>query len=347
MTMRVCEKCLLSDNMPSVRIDNEGFCNYCNAAVSTEAGMHRNTIGDNFDSKLRFDEEFIAILEKFKDRKYQVIMAYSGGKDSTYTLKMISEKYHASILSVTFNNGFLSEDTLRNISKVTDYLGVDSLVVKYPSSRLISAFQYIEDGKAFPRTSLERASPICNLCIMLIKNMVYYEAIIRDIPIICFGWTPGQVETVKPLLKLNYRMVSKVFDHTKCAIAGKFGNDYDKYFLDQEFMKGNEDRVPYLYYPFVNNAYNESKILEEIGKIGWELPGNTDGNSSNCLLNSYANQSHLERFGYHPYAFEISSMVRNGYLTREEGIMKLQNVKNDSSFELIKAKFQAPEKTND
>ena len=342
--MGICKKCLLNDNLPSVRIDNDGICNYCNTAFP-DALMKRNTADGRFVSELSFDEEFAAALEKFRDRKYQVIMAYSGGKDSTYTLKLIREKYYASILAVTFNNGFLSESSLGNINRVTDYLGIDSLIVKYPSNKLVSAFQYVEDGRVFPRTSLERASPICNLCIMLIKNMIYYEAIVRNIPIICFGWTPGQVETAKPLLKLNYRMVAKVFDNIKSAITDKFGNDYEKYFLDHEFMKANEDRVPYLYYPFVNNGYSECRILEEIKGIGWEMPGNTDGNSSNCLLNSYANQSHVERFGYHPYAFEISSMVRNGYMTREEGMKKLENVKNDSSFEQISTIFRNAGKT--
>ena len=332
--MHECEKCLLNDNMPSVRIDNDGHCNYCSSMATQETCLHQNAV----------DKEFEELLRKTDDRKYQVIMAYSGGKDSTYTLKLIREKYHAKVLAVTFNNGFLSESSLRNINKVTDYLRVDSLMVKYPSNKLISAFQFVEEGKVFPGTSLERASSICNLCIMLIKNMVYYEAIIRDIPIICFGWTPGQVETARPLLKLNYRMVSKVFDNTKSAISSRFGSEYDKYFLDYEFMRLNEDRFPYLYYPFVSNAYDEKNILEEIREIGWELPENTDGNSSNCLLNSYANQSHVERLGYHPYAFEISSMVRRGYMTREEGMKKLENVKNDSSYDLIKAKFQNVEK---
>jgi tRNA(Ile)-lysidine synthase TilS/MesJ len=267
-------------------------------------------------------------------------MAFSGGKDSTYTLKLIKEKYNASILAVTFNNGFISESSIQNINVVTDYLGVDSLIVKYPVSKLIKAFKFVEDGKVFPRMSLERASSICNLCIMLIKNMIYYEAIIRDIPIICFGWTPGQVEAPKPLLRLNYRTVSKVFGNVKNAIVTELGMEYDKYFLDTEFIKENEDKVPYLYYPFVKNAYNEDAIIEDIKQIGWEFPENTDGNSSNCLLNSYANQCHIERFGYHPYAFEISNMVREGYMTREEGAEKLEKVKNDSSFEFIKKIFE-------
>lgn len=328
--MRTCLRCLLSDNIPSVRIDDRGLCNYCTA--STKSRIDHEIVDA--------DKQFSELLDQYKNRKYQVIMAFSGGKDSTYTLKLVKEKYNASVLAVTFNNGFISESSLQNIKSVTDYLGVDSLIVKYPANKLLKAFKYVEDGKVFPRVSLERASSICNLCIMLIKNMVYYEAIIRDIPIICFGWTPGQVEAAKPLLKLNYRTVSKVFENVRKSIVGELGIEYDKYFLSPEFMKENEERVPYLYYPFVKNVYNEDAIVEEIKQIGWKYPENTDGNSSNCLLNSYANQCHMEQFGYHPYAFEISNMVRVGCMTREEGAEKLKKVKNDSTYDTVAKMFQ-------
>lgn len=328
LNMLTCSKCLLNDQLPSVKIDDNGLCNYC--SCSSEAKVNNNT----------GDEEFIALLDKYKSRKYQVIMAFSGGKDSTYTLKLIKEKYNASILAVTFDNGFLSGSSIKNINTVTDYLGVDNIIIKYPANKLINVFKFVEDGKIFPKISLERASPICTMCIMLIKNLTYYEAILRNIPIICFGWTPGQTDTAKPILKLDYRMVSKVFDNVKNAIVGEFGLEYDKYFLDSKFMKQNEDRVPYLYYPFVKNSYNEEEIIEDIKKMGWEYPGNTDGNSSNCLLNSYANQCHIERFGYHPYAFEISRMVRSGYITREAGAEKLENIRDDGSFRLIENLFK-------
>lgn len=326
--MEVCTKCLLSDNIPFVQISSSGICNYCSTACERQ-------IDDTGT-----DDEFTKILDRYKHRKYQIAMAYSGGKDSTYTLKMIREKYDATILAISFNNGFLSESSLKNIVTVTDNLGVDSLIIKYPVYSLIKAFKFAESGNIFPETSLERASAICNLCIMFIKNMVYYEAIVRDIPIICFGWTPGQVETAKPLLKLDYRMVCKVFNNTRKAITDGLNGEHDRYFLNEEFLRENKDRIPYIYYPFVKNAYDEEKILDEIRQIGWESPKNTDGNSSNCLLNSYANQCHIDRFGYHPYAFEISTMIRYGYMTREEGAAKLEKVKNDSSFDMIAKRFQ-------
>ncbi len=329
--MRICERCLLSDDMPSVRMDSGGLCNYCAADSRCAAGNE----GGEHDA-----DEFAALLEEYRDREHQVIMAYSGGKDSTYTLKLIKERYKASILAVTFNNGFLSSSSIMNINRVTDYLSVDSIIVKYPEDKMLEAFRFAEDGQIFPRPSLERASAICNMCIMFVKNMVYREAIIRNIPIICFGWTPGQVGAGKPLIKLSYRMVSRVFENTRRSIEEKFGSGYDKYFMNEDFMRANEERMPYLYYPFVKNAYNEDAILDEIMAIGWELPENTDGNSSNCLLNSYANQSHINRFGFHPYAFEISNMVRSGHMTREEGIKKLGKVRNDTTYEQVKSRFQ-------
>jgi hypothetical protein len=328
IVMATCSRCLLSDNIPSVRISSSGLCNYC--AVSAKQQNVHGTM----------DNKFSELLDRYKDRKYQVIMALSGGKDSSYTLKLISEKYKASILAVTFNNGFLSELSLQNIKAVTDYLGVDSLIVKYPTGKLLKAFKYVRDGSIYPKVSLERASSICNLCIMLVKNMIYYEAIIRDIPIICFGWTPGQVETAKPILRLDCRTVSKVFENVRNSIVGELGAEYEKYFLDPEFMKENEEKMPWLYYPFVKNVYKEALIVEEIRRIGWRYPENTDGNSSNCLLNSYANQCHIDQFGYHPYAFEISNMVRAGYMNREEGAEKLEKAKNDGSYDIVRKMFE-------
>lgn len=326
--MQICSKCLLSDNIPSVRIGDDGLCNYCSAPREKQRDYPET------------DSEFEAILYKYKDRRYQVVMAYSGGKDSTYTIKLMKEKYKASILAITFNNGFISDTRLKNINTVTDFLGIDSIIVKYPADKMLSAFRLACGGGIFPAPSLERASSICNLCITFIKNLLYYEAIIRYIPIICFGWTPGQVSAVKPLIKLDYRMVSKMFGNVRNAVTRKCGDRYGNYFLDGQFLKEHRERIPTLYYPFVNNPYNEGKILDEIRKIGWEMPQNTDGNSSNCLLNSYANQCHMSRFGYHPYAFEISSMIRHGFMTREEGAAKLKNTGDDSQLESIRRKFQ-------
>lgn len=329
--MKVCSNCLLNDNMPSVFIGESGLCNYCERLMPARRVENA-------------DDEFAALLSGLRDRPYQVVMAYSGGKDSTYALKLLTEKYGASVLAVTFDNGFLSGDSLKNIYTVTDCLGVDCLIVKYPADSLIRAFKYANENRIFSAAALERASSICNLCITLVKNLIFREAIFRKIPVICFAWTPGQIDSQKPLIKLDHRMLTMMFAGVRNEVLKGEGREYAKYFLDSEFLEQHRSDMPYLFYPFVGNAYSEEKILESIGEIGWVSPNNTDGNSSNCLLNSYANQSHIERYGFHPYAFEISAMVRNGMMTRDEGERKLGNVKNDASFERVKKIFESADR---
>jgi hypothetical protein len=49
---------------------------------------------------------------------------------------------------------------------------------------------------------------------------------------------------------------------------------------------------------------------------------------SSCLLNAFANQVHIERWGFHPYAWEIAGIVRSGGLSREEGLAKVSEPPN-------------------
>jgi hypothetical protein len=75
--------------------------------------------------------------------------------------------------------------------------------------------------------------------------------------------------------------------------------------------------------------YDEEKIKVELEGIGWTLPTNTDTNSTNCLLNAFANQVHLERLKFHPYVWEIANMVRQGVMPRAEGIEKIYSPQNE------------------
>ena len=38
------------------------------------------------------------------------------------------------------------------------------------------------------------------------------------------------------------------------------------------------------------------------------LSKNIDANTTNCLLNSFANTNHMERYGFHPYVFELAKL---------------------------------------
>ena len=89
--------------------------------------------------------------------------------------------------------------------------------------------------------------------------------------------------------------------------------------------------------PFLE--YNEEKIYKRIQELGWEQPEDTDSNSSNCLLNSFANQVHIKKYGFHPYAFEVSGLIRTGVMTREEGIDKIEAPQGENTIKQVKEKL--------
>ena len=181
--MKVCKNCTLNDNIFSVNINKDGLCNYCQKHSKSD-----NTIFNNEYEKK--EKQLIEAFSKYENLPYQVLLAYSGGKDSTYTLYLLRKKYNVSVLAVTFDNGFITEQCRQNIHEVTANLGVDNITIKPSFSNLAKAFNLAGSHEIFPKKSLERASSICTACIGLVKSSIYKEATLRKIPFVSFGWTP-------------------------------------------------------------------------------------------------------------------------------------------------------------
>jgi Predicted ATPase of the PP-loop superfamily implicated in cell cycle control len=285
------------------------------------------------------EAQLMEAFNKYKNAPYQVVMAYSGGKDSTFTLYKLREKFNVSVLAVTIDNGFLTEQCRQNIHEATANLDVDSITIKPSFAKLAKVFNLAASQEIYPKKALERASSICTACIGIVKSTVYKEAILRKIPFVCFGWTPGQIQVKSPIMRLDYRMILANQKQIQDPIVNNLGDDYKKYFIDPEWLEAQKEYVPYFTYPLVFSHYSEDEILNTIKNIGWKKPEDTDMNSTNCLLNSYANSVHIRDYGYNPYSLEIASLVREGFLSREEGFKKLSISGDDSVINHIKNKL--------
>lgn len=327
--MKVCRNCTLNDNIFSVSINEEGLCNYC---LQYDKSLNHVTL-EEFERK---EKQFIEACGKYSHMPYQVLLAYSGGKDSTYTLYQLRKKYNVSVLAVTFDNGFLTEQCRQNIHQATANLGVDSITIKPAFSNLAKIFNLAGSNEIFPKKSLERASSICTACIGMVKSSIYKEAIMRRIPFVSFGWTPGQVNLKASIIKLDYKMLLANQNQIKDPIIGNLSEEYGKYFMSRDWLEAQKEYIPCMVYPLVFSKYDENSILDTISSIGWKKPEDTDMNSTNCLLNSYANYIHTNMYGYNPYNLEIANLVREGFMSREEGLDKIKNVGVDSVISYVK-----------
>lgn len=73
--------------------------------------------------------------------------------------------------------------------------------------------------------------------------------------------------------------------------------------------------------------------------MGWQSPTDTDANSTNCLLNGFAVQDHIDRLGFHSYALTIASLVRQGLMSRETGVAKLAQAPDPNMVEYVRKRL--------
>ncbi len=130
--MKQCRDCTLNDTIFSVRVGEDGLCNYCRQRQARGDAM--SVAPEEAERQLR------DAFDAHSDRPYQVLLAYSGGKDSTYTLYKLRREFKVSVLAVTFDNGFLTDQCRRNIHTVTAELDVDSMTVKPSFSKLARGY---------------------------------------------------------------------------------------------------------------------------------------------------------------------------------------------------------------
>jgi hypothetical protein len=266
-------------------------------------------------------------------------MAYSGGKDSSYTLKILREIYDLKILAVTFDNHFVSSAAWNNIERFTDELNVDLIRFRPPWKTVKTMFSVTAEEDIFSPATLLRASAICTACIGLVKSLVLKTALEMEVPLVAFGWSPGQAPIQSAIMKTNPALIRQNHMAMRKAFPPELNRTLDQYFIPDAYYDKFKGRFPYNIHPLAFFDYDEDAIIKQLEATGWKAPKDTDTNSSNCLLNAFANYCHLERHKFHPYVWEIANMVRQGVMGREEGIEKIYSEQDSKMVEYAREKL--------
>lgn len=328
--MKLCTRCILPENFPGIRFDEAGVCQFCQRAPSPEALAQQQA---------RLRDQFNQLVERVREREgHHCVMSWSGGKDSTYTLWLLKEKYGLRPLAFTLDNGFTSSAALKNMRVVSDNLGVDHILIKPRFDLLKQIFVAFTKPGIYPPRALERASAICNACMSLAKGMSLRLALERNIPIMAHGWSPGQIPLASAVHQTNPQMLRATLHTMRKPLEAVVGDQIAPYFPEEYHLEKAQE-FPYNVSPLAFLEYNEEEAVRRIQVLGWERPQDTDPNSTNCLLNSFANLVHVKQMGYHPYAMELAGLVRNGYMTREEALGRLKIAASPAVTAAVQAKL--------
>ncbi len=305
----ICARCVLPASFPNISFDREGICCFCSrpeAASQTQ-----------FDARQRLEFEQIVRTNKGKSA-YDALCCYSGGKDSTYMLKMMVHELGLNVLAFTLDNGFITPQSKQNILKVIDILEVDHLFFKPARAFMTRMYREAIFGDLYKARDnfITRISDVCLSCISVVNTTAARLALQYRIPMIFAGFTPGQIP--RAIIKNNHRFYRETYHQHRDHLQGCLGTKAEQY-LDLP----DDSFIIYQMSPYLVFEKSEAFILEAIRSLGWVHPENLDGCTSNCALNAVGNMCHEKKYGFHPYALELSKLVRKGLLSRDEALQKI------------------------
>ncbi|SFC24585.1 N-acetyl sugar amidotransferase [Pseudoalteromonas denitrificans] len=166
--MKKCTKCGLPETYETIEFNQFGICNICLQKDHKDESINWH------DRKEMLDD----LVAQYKGKyDYDCIVPFSGGKDSTFTLKYLIEQYGLKPLVVQFNHGFLRPQLLENNERTLKKMGVDFITFT-PNWKLV---------KRLMLESLIRKGDFCWHCHTGIFSYPMHIAIKFNVPLIFWG----------------------------------------------------------------------------------------------------------------------------------------------------------------
>jgi hypothetical protein len=115
--LRRCSRCILPETFPFIEYDEQGVCNYCR----------------HYRPRLQQDRKksFIEQLQQYRSRdgSPDALVAFSGGRDSSYGLHLIKKEFGLSPITFTYDWGMVTDLARRNVARICGRLGIQNILV--------------------------------------------------------------------------------------------------------------------------------------------------------------------------------------------------------------------------
>tara|TARA_B100001059_G_C17811933_1_gene572832 strand:- start:427 stop:1623 length:1197 start_codon:yes stop_codon:yes gene_type:complete len=330
-----CKKCLMSNQQPysinetthtkdskkeTMVIDESHTCEACKY----------NEIKKNIDWEYR-EKLLEKMLNNYrsKDSSYDCIVAGSGGKDSSMTSHVLKYKYGMKPLTITFAPIMYTDVGKQNMENWINIGGFDNLLFT-PNGKVLKKLTYEAfKNLYFPMQPFKFGIKFWALKMALkfnIKLVMYGE------PYIEYGSTPLK-ESESPKLELKYFV-----NNTKNINLGGLNLNQIK----EKYNFKDNDLKPYM--PIRSDEIKGKNVTVEY--LGWYLKWDPQEAyyhaAENCGFNpddlrtdgTYGKYSSIDdkidglhfftryiKFGLGRATYDASQEIRNGHITREEGLL--------------------------
>lgn len=334
----LCKNCILPQNYAGISINEDGLCNLC------EDFKPIKYLGED-----KFKEDVKAILKKNKSSNYDCLVGLSGGRDSTYLLWYIVKVLKIKPLALFVDSGLIPVETLSNIRKTVDLLNVD-LIKKTHEYLQKTVKHFLKSWQKYPHPAT--LITLCTGCRYGYLQLLRKEAVAHKVPIVFEGGTFFEEGTFKKDL------ISQNSESNLSFIAG-----YGKQILKNPALISNPaclkiqvdefltmpwspiakfKKHHYVHLmPFRNYfRWEQDKIEATIQKeLNWKrYPGLESSYRGDCDVGIIRQYLYNFALGYNDKDDHLSWLIRDGQITREEALRRIEKEKNINA-DILKASF--------
>jgi len=305
-TNKRCTKCILPEQYPDIQFDVEGVCHKCHE--QEKAYFNRDY------EKLRKELDGIINWAKAQKKRYDCIVPFSGGKDSSYTLYLCRKKYGLKVLAVNFNNGLRTPEALMNMENI----------VKKTDCAFASYGPNWEVMKKLYRAFILKTGQFCFACDMGIWAMVHRMAEQYDVPLIVSGFS-AQIESRGPKI---YSYNNKLFRTIADGVVDKtelkdFLSETTTQKIIRRLRHGRLTRYRRQISLPEYIVWDDKKIKDTIfNELGWQKRADGSSDHIDCLFAPMKNYLVIQKWGFGEKTTKYSAMVRAGQMSREEALEK-------------------------
>ena len=305
---RRCTFCVMDTTDPEITFDDMGQCNHCRAYLQKVTGLIYQ--GDSSQ------KELIVLAEKIKKlgkgKPYDCLIGVSGGVDSSYTCYLAKE-LGLRPLAVHLDNGWNSEQAIKNIKIVCDRLGIDYM------SYVLNWEEFKDIQLAFLKASIVEMEIPTDVAIPFALHKVAAENKIKFI--LSGGNLAG--EAILPRTWFYYpkdsklmKSIHRLYGSVKIRAFPTFDYIDEMYY---KFIKGIR-----ILYPLNYVQYSKPEAMNLLqDKLGWVRYGGVHHESMYTrIVLSYLQP---KKFGVDYRKCTLSAQICNGITAREDALLVLDN----------------------
>ncbi len=317
--LRRCTRCTIPETHETLMFDEEGVCNVCRQHEYKK---------DSIDWEAR-RSELDELIERYRGKySYDCIVPFSGGKDSTFTLYHLMKEHKLKPLVVQFDHGFMRPNLRENNERTFKKLGVD--VISFQPNWHVVRKVMLE--------SLKRKGDFCWHCHTGIFSYPMQVAVNFNIPLLFWGEPSAEYTSY-----YGYDEVEEVDER-------RF-NRFVNLGITADDMVGMIDGVeprdmaPFRYPPLKElrrigvrsvclGSYIPWDVKEQVRliqkELGWKgdevegVPSQYAYEKIECYMQGVRDYLKFSKRGYGRTAHLASIDIRNGRITREEGMKLLE-----------------------